>query len=306
MNTSLTEVIETKLSSARVQDVLVTDDALAVDLDDGRTISVPLAWYPRLAHGTPEERDNWRISGAGWGVHWPDLDEDISVKGLLIGNLSGESQRSFAQWLAIRGRHSHTRSSASSERHVVLKRLIEKSHEILSNLRQRKTRLGDYDDTQSFLLKTNVSNDSEYQRIFRSFYVVRKDKDWCNIFFSILERDKRNSKISFQDVIREIHDRARHGGRQQVEPSFSSKLVATINPHLPVYDSKVKAGLGLSEKSPYQIHKTIKTYSQIQAIESEIIADDKFNELIVSFDQTFPQYKHFTDTKKLDLFLWAE
>ena len=108
MNTSLTEVIETKLSSARAQDVLVTEDTLSVNLNDGRTISVPLAWYPRLSHGTPEERDNWRISGAGWGVHWPDLDEDISVKGLLIGNPSGESQRSFSRWLKSRVEHDKT------------------------------------------------------------------------------------------------------------------------------------------------------------------------------------------------------
>ena len=90
---------ETKLSSARVQDVAVTEETLGVDLSDGRSISVPLAWYPRLAHGTPEERDNWRIEGAGWGIHWPDLDEDVSVKGLLLGNASGESQSSFKKWL---------------------------------------------------------------------------------------------------------------------------------------------------------------------------------------------------------------
>ncbi len=108
MNTSSTELIETKLSSARAQDVAVTEDTLAVDLTDGRTISVPLAWYPRLAHGTPEERGNWRVSGAGWSIHWPDLDEDISVKGLLIGNASGESQSSFDKWLKSRAARDKT------------------------------------------------------------------------------------------------------------------------------------------------------------------------------------------------------
>ncbi len=82
--------------------VRVTDDALTVDLDDARTISVPLAWYPRLWHGTLEERNNWEIIGAGYGIHWSDLDEDISVKGLLIGNPSGESQQSFKRWLEWR------------------------------------------------------------------------------------------------------------------------------------------------------------------------------------------------------------
>ncbi len=102
MNTSLAELIETKLSSVEAQDALVTEDTLAVDLTDGRTISVPLVWYPRLTHGTPEERDNWCIEGAGWGIHWPDLDEYISVKGLLLGNPSGESQSSFKKWLESR------------------------------------------------------------------------------------------------------------------------------------------------------------------------------------------------------------
>jgi hypothetical protein len=69
----------------RVMDVRVTDDAISVDLYDGRTITVPLAWYPRLLHATSEQRANWRIAGAGYGIHWPDIDEDLSVQGLLQG-----------------------------------------------------------------------------------------------------------------------------------------------------------------------------------------------------------------------------
>jgi hypothetical protein len=69
----------------RVKDVRVTDDTLAVDLLDGRTIIVPLAWYPRLFEANPEQRGNWHISGAGYGVHWPDVDEDLSTEGLLRG-----------------------------------------------------------------------------------------------------------------------------------------------------------------------------------------------------------------------------
>jgi hypothetical protein len=85
-----------------VQSVHVTDDAVIVDLSDGRTISVPLAWYPRLLHGTAEERRNWRLIGKGEGIHWPDLDEDISVENLLLGKPSCESQRSFKRWLEQR------------------------------------------------------------------------------------------------------------------------------------------------------------------------------------------------------------
>jgi hypothetical protein len=69
----------------RVREVRVDDDMLTVGLEDGRVVSVPLAWYPRLLHATPEQRANWRVAGGGYGVYWPDLDEDLSTEGLLRG-----------------------------------------------------------------------------------------------------------------------------------------------------------------------------------------------------------------------------
>jgi hypothetical protein len=92
----------TEVRSVTAQDVTVTDDALVIDLIDGRTISAPLAWYPRLLHGNPAERDNWRLVGQGEGIHWPDLDEDISVENVLLGKPSGESQPSFKRWIENR------------------------------------------------------------------------------------------------------------------------------------------------------------------------------------------------------------
>ncbi len=86
----------------KVQDVTVTADSLTVDLLDGRTISVPLAWFPRLLHGTTAERNKWRLIGRGEGIHWPDLDEDISIDNLVRGMPSGESQTSFEKWLKNR------------------------------------------------------------------------------------------------------------------------------------------------------------------------------------------------------------
>ena len=77
-------------------------DTLSLELTDGRSVSVPLDWYPRLLHATPEERGNWRLLGQGLGIHWPDLDEDISVEGVLLGKPSGESQASFQKWLKSR------------------------------------------------------------------------------------------------------------------------------------------------------------------------------------------------------------
>ena len=80
------------------ENVTITEDTLSVDLNDGRTISVPLAWFPRLLQSTPGERNNWRLIGKGHGIHWGNIDEDISVECLLAGRLSGESQSSFKKW----------------------------------------------------------------------------------------------------------------------------------------------------------------------------------------------------------------
>ena len=78
--------ISERLTDERVSDVRCTDDTLTVDLMDGRTISVPLAWFPRLANGTADQRANWQPCAGGLGIHWPNLDEDLSTAGLLAGN----------------------------------------------------------------------------------------------------------------------------------------------------------------------------------------------------------------------------
>ena len=84
------------------ENLTVTEDTLSVDLSDGRTISVPLAWYPRLTYASQSEQNNWRLIGKGYGIHWDDIDEDISIEGLLAGKPSGESQTSFKKWLDSR------------------------------------------------------------------------------------------------------------------------------------------------------------------------------------------------------------
>lgn len=91
-----------EIRAAVARSVKVNDVELVADLDDGRTIVVPLVWFPRLAHGTPAERGNWRLIAGGEGVHWPDLDEDIRVLSLLVGQRSREQPESLRRWLQRR------------------------------------------------------------------------------------------------------------------------------------------------------------------------------------------------------------
>lgn len=100
MSSSVLEIQE-----ARARSVSLSDEALSVDLVDGRTIIVPLVWYPRLWHGTPEERNRFELFGDGAYIHWPGLDEDLTVTGLLEGRRSQESPASLKRWLASRRVH---------------------------------------------------------------------------------------------------------------------------------------------------------------------------------------------------------
>jgi len=104
MSSSMVEARE-----ALATHVEVSEDTLSVELADGRTIAAPLAWYPRLTHATTEERGSWRLIGGGRGIHWPAIDEDISVANLLGGQPSAESQNSFKKWLAGRAKPNRSR-----------------------------------------------------------------------------------------------------------------------------------------------------------------------------------------------------
>jgi hypothetical protein len=95
-------ILAHEIAIPAAENVRITDDTLSVELSDGRTISAPLAWFPRLLHATKEERGRWRLIGRGQGIHWEEIDEDISVENLIAGKSSGESQASFKKWLAKR------------------------------------------------------------------------------------------------------------------------------------------------------------------------------------------------------------
>ena len=94
--------LTTEIEIANAVNVTVSDETLTVGLDDGRVLSIPVSWYPRLMHGSREECDNYRFIGNGLGIHWPDLDEDISVQGVIAGHHSLESQKSLDKWLKSR------------------------------------------------------------------------------------------------------------------------------------------------------------------------------------------------------------
>jgi hypothetical protein len=94
-----TLVLETEPVAVQVK---ITSEKLIVDLADGRSVAIPLVWYPRLLHGSPEEQQNWQLLGDGYAIEWPDLDEHIGIEGLLAGRRSGESQKSLERWLSSR------------------------------------------------------------------------------------------------------------------------------------------------------------------------------------------------------------
>jgi Protein of unknown function (DUF2442) len=95
-----TLTLETEPLASQIR---VTDETLTVDLVDGRSLSIPLSWYPRLLHASQAERQNWQLLGEGYAIEWTDLDEHIGIEGLIAGRHSGESHQSFERWLATRG-----------------------------------------------------------------------------------------------------------------------------------------------------------------------------------------------------------
>jgi len=94
----------TEIEIANISSVRIDGEALSVGLEDGRTVTIPLSWYPRLFHGSHEERQNFRLIGRGSGIHWDDLDEDLSAEGIIAGHRSHESQASLGSWLKQRGK----------------------------------------------------------------------------------------------------------------------------------------------------------------------------------------------------------
>ncbi len=174
----------------------------------------------------------------------------------------------------------------------------------IERLRANSSGLERYDRLQRSLNRFDVTRDRCFQLDFKGFYRVRRGKKWCELFFSILEREKRRPSPSFRKFLAEIHCRT-----GWVEASFTSKLVATIDASLPVWDSHVLCNLGL--KPPYRskdarrrLDRCGEVYSKIRRWASNETQQDSFKEWRRRFDTEFPHFTHFTDIKKLDLLLW--
>lgn len=182
-------------------------------------------------------------------------------------------------------------------------KLAEGVEKVLGKLTVSK--LSTYDYLQNYLLLTNVTSDISYQTKFKGFYGAGPmPNDRWQQFFSILESEKWNKAIAFSQVLERVH--TEYGS---VEASFSSKIVATINPEMPVWDSKVLSNLNLDPprqnmETERRMNRIVDLYAYIQQLSSEVIRSSEFENWRRRFDGTFPQFNHFTDVKKLDLFLW--
>lgn len=174
----------------------------------------------------------------------------------------------------------------------------------IGNLKLNQRGLERYNCLQRTLLKGGGASNPDFQRAFKSFYRVRRSDGWCEMFFTILDREKHNLAVSFREVLAEIHC-----GTKRVEASFASKLVATINADRPVWDRHVLDNMGLkpphwSRNPSRRLRRCGELYECIRTSTSRTIRKSGFEEWRSRVDDAFPQFSHFTDIKKLDLLLW--
>lgn len=185
---------------------------------------------------------------------------------------------------------------------ILISDVIKCSDEVFERLAKRRADLERYAFTINHLAKVNVQLDFAYQRTFNALYGVRRNAEWRRAFYRILEQRKGSPDIRFPEIVREIFERT---GR--VEASFASKLVATIDPTRAIYDSVVRANLGLPNRTSAghaKIAEVSHDYDAIQTHLGALVASAKFQELRQRFDREFPDFTQFADLKVLDFLIW--
>lgn len=185
---------------------------------------------------------------------------------------------------------------------ITLEHLAMHEDAIFKRLIGRADDLERYAQTIADLQHTDVTSDTLYQRRFNALYGVRRNAQWREIFYAMLERSKGQPELDFRSILIELHDKT---GR--VEASFTSKLIATINPTKAIYDSVVLSNLGLrppTSKGCEKIAEVVRNYDTIQSHLDPLVRSDRFPRLRQRFDETFPQFEAFTDLKVLDLMIW--
>ena len=160
-----------------------------------------------------------------------------------------------------------------------------------------------YDFIMKRFLVSNVSMDEEFQRRFTGFYRIRRSKVlFLTKYYALMESLKRES-ASFENIIREIHTFI-----GTIEPSFSSKMLATLNPNMPVWDQYVLMNAGIAAPKPYYvtIERCVETYGKVIQFYADLLNTNEAKEMVALFDQKLPVYQHFTTIKKIDLMLWQK
>ena len=149
------------------------------------------------------------------------------------------------------------------------------------------------------LYKCDIRNNPKFQRYFNSFYIVRRDEKWRNEFYDYFQSIKKKKKITFGEILNELYDRTGN-----IEASFSSKMLSTINPNMPIWDKYVLKELNIKfDKNSNRIENTIKAYESIVLKEKELLKKEHVKKEIEQFRETFPEYE-FSDTKILDYMIW--
>lgn len=174
--------------------------------------------------------------------------------------------------------------------------------EILTDIIKKSFGIEKYAYIVSEIQNRDISKDLSYQRTYNAFYVVRRDAKWRKIYFDYFEKQKNKRKLSFDEVIKYFY---KYTGK--VEPSFSSKLLSTINPQMPIWDLFVLKNLGLKTKEGkplYKLEQSMRLYREINDYYLGLSESKWGKEVISAFNITLPQYKWISDVKKLDFFIW--